>query len=46
METKIFGRLSAWKNWIFNGPNASGLESNQLSLTTSSNAWAHLPIDS
>jgi AraC-like DNA-binding protein len=30
METKIFGRLSAWKNWIFNGPNASGLESMYL----------------
>jgi benzoyl-CoA-dihydrodiol lyase len=26
VESKIFGRLSAWKNWIFNGPNASGLE--------------------
>ena len=24
METKIFGRLSAWQNWIFNRPNASG----------------------
>ena len=23
-ETKIFGRLSAWQNWIFNRPNASG----------------------
>src|SRR4029078_10081233 len=22
METKIFGRLSAWQNWIFQGPNA------------------------
>ena len=22
-ETKIFGRLSAWQNWIFNRPNAS-----------------------
>ena len=21
-ETKIFGRLSAWQNWIFNRPNA------------------------
>ncbi len=26
METKIFGRLSAWQNWIFNRPNASGPE--------------------
>jgi benzoyl-CoA-dihydrodiol lyase len=25
-ETKIFGRLSAWQNWIFNRPNASGPE--------------------
>jgi benzoyl-CoA-dihydrodiol lyase len=24
METKIFGRLSAWQNWIFMRPNASG----------------------
>jgi benzoyl-CoA-dihydrodiol lyase len=23
-ETKIFGRLTAWQNWIFNRPNASG----------------------
>jgi benzoyl-CoA-dihydrodiol lyase len=26
METKIFGRLSAWQNWIFNRPSASGPE--------------------
>ena len=26
VETKIFGRLSAWQNWIFNRPNASGEE--------------------
>ncbi len=24
LETKIFGRLSAWQNWIFTRPNASG----------------------
>jgi benzoyl-CoA-dihydrodiol lyase len=24
LETKIFGRLSAWQNWIFNRPNAVG----------------------
>ncbi len=24
METRIFGRLTAWQNWIFNRPNASG----------------------
>ena len=26
METKIFGRLTAWQNWIFIRPNASGPE--------------------
>jgi benzoyl-CoA-dihydrodiol lyase len=26
LETKIFGRLSAWQNWIFNRPNAAGPE--------------------
>ena len=26
METKIFGRLAAWQNWIFNRPNATGPE--------------------
>ncbi|MEE9282402.1 MAG: enoyl-CoA hydratase-related protein [Myxococcota bacterium] len=26
LETKIFGRLSAWQNWIFQRPNASGPE--------------------
>jgi benzoyl-CoA-dihydrodiol lyase len=26
METKIFGRLSAWQNWIFQRPNATGPE--------------------
>ncbi|MGP4016971.1 2,3-epoxybenzoyl-CoA dihydrolase [Saccharopolyspora sp. 5N708] len=26
VETKIFGRLSAWQNWIFNRPNAAGPE--------------------
>ncbi len=24
IETKIFGRLSAWQNWIFQRPNAAG----------------------
>jgi benzoyl-CoA-dihydrodiol lyase len=24
VETKIFGRLAAWQNWIFTRPNASG----------------------
>jgi benzoyl-CoA-dihydrodiol lyase len=31
METKIFGRLSAWQNWIFSRPNAVG-EKGALSL--------------
>lgn len=31
METKIFGRLSAWQNWIFTRPNAVG-ETGALSL--------------
>jgi benzoyl-CoA-dihydrodiol lyase len=26
IETKIFGRLSAWQNWIFQRPNAAGNE--------------------
>ena len=26
METRIFGRLTAWQNWIFNRPNATGPE--------------------
>jgi benzoyl-CoA-dihydrodiol lyase len=24
METKVFGRLTAWQNWIFQRPNAIG----------------------
>ena len=31
METKIFGRLSAWQNWCFQRPNAVG-EAGALSL--------------
>ena len=26
METRIFGRLTAWQNWVFSRPNASGEE--------------------
>jgi benzoyl-CoA-dihydrodiol lyase len=26
METKVFGRLTAWQNWIFQRPNAAGPE--------------------
>jgi benzoyl-CoA-dihydrodiol lyase len=25
-DSKIFGRLSAWQNWIFTRPNATGDE--------------------
>ena len=31
METKIFARLSAWQNWIFQRPNAVG-EAGALSV--------------
>jgi len=31
METRIFGRLSAWQNWIFTRPNSTG-EQGALSL--------------
>ncbi len=24
METKVFGRLTAWQNWVFSRPNATG----------------------
>ena len=31
METRIFGRLTAWQNWIFQRPNAVG-EAGSLKL--------------
>ena len=31
MATRIFGRLSAWQNWIFTRPNATG-EAGALTL--------------
>jgi benzoyl-CoA-dihydrodiol lyase len=34
METKIFGRLTAWQNWIFYRPNASGPEGTLRSYGT------------
>ena len=34
METKIFGRLTAWQNWIFQRPNAVG-EKGALRCTAS-----------
>ncbi len=36
METRIFGRLSAWQNWIFIRPNATG-ERGALSVYGSGN---------
>ena len=32
METRIFGRLSAWQNWIFNRPNAVGKDGASAAL--------------
>ncbi|MGQ0848639.1 MAG: 2,3-epoxybenzoyl-CoA dihydrolase [Actinomycetota bacterium] len=34
METKIFGRLTAWQNWVFYRPNASGPEGTLRSYGT------------
>jgi benzoyl-CoA-dihydrodiol lyase len=38
IETKIFGRLSAWQNWIFNRPNASGPDGALLRFGTGQHA--------
>ena len=32
METRIFGRLSAWQNWIFQRPNAIGKRGGALTM--------------
>ena len=32
MATKIFARLSAWQNWIFIRPNASGPDGSAATL--------------
>jgi benzoyl-CoA-dihydrodiol lyase len=32
METKIFGRLTAWQNWIFQRPNAVSPEGGALKV--------------
>jgi benzoyl-CoA-dihydrodiol lyase len=34
METKVFGRLTAWQNWVFHRPNASGPEGTLRSYGT------------
>ena len=36
METKIFARLTAWQNWIFQRPNAVGPEGALRSFGTGS----------
>ena len=38
METKIFGRLTAWQNWIFQRPNAVGQKGALTSYGTSERA--------
>ena len=38
MATKIFGRLSAWQNWIFTRPNASGPDGSLRRYGTGSRA--------
>jgi len=38
LETKIFGRLSAWQNWIFQRPNAVGPQGALTSYGTSERA--------
>jgi benzoyl-CoA-dihydrodiol lyase len=38
MQTRIFGRLSAWQNWIFNRPNAVGPEGALKTFGTGSKA--------
>jgi benzoyl-CoA-dihydrodiol lyase len=38
LETKIFGRLSAWQNWIFQRPNAVGPKGALTSYGTSERA--------
>ena len=38
METRVFGRLSAWQNWIFIRPNAAGAEGALKTFGTGSKA--------
>ena len=39
MESKIFGRLSAWQNWIFQRPNAVG-ERGALTMYGTGQKWS------
>ena len=41
MDTKIYGRLTAWQNWIFQRPNAVGREG-ALNQLRQANTSAHL----
>jgi benzoyl-CoA-dihydrodiol lyase len=43
METKIFGRLTAWQNWIFQRPNAVG-ERGALTLYGQAGQRPHLDM--
>ena len=43
METKIFGRLTAWQNWIFIRPNASGPGGRAAALRLRSARQLRLP---
>lgn len=38
LETRVFGRLSAWQNWIFIRPNAAGLDGALKTFGTGSKA--------
>ena len=45
METKIFGRLTAWQNWIFQRPNAVGDEGRAEGLRHAGAAGVRLRQD-
>ena len=45
METKIFGRLTAWQNWIFQRPNAVGAKGALHGLRRTGTAGVRLEKD-
>jgi len=45
VATKVFGRLSAWQNWIFTRPNATGEQGALLVLLFVHQFIDHLAID-
>ena len=45
METKIFGRLTAWQNWIFQRPNAVGEQGRAHDLRRAGAARVRLEAD-